>query len=555
LLRYAESVNHRYLMKSLLTLNDHAPSSALEKEPAYTSRKRHVLFVGAGPGQPDLLTVRATRVLESAEVVVYDQLVSPAVLNLINPDAQKIPLSAVLGGSTGRDVGRIIGNCLATHATNSRSVVRLKGGDPTIFARLREEIEPLNEHSISFEIIPGITSATAAAAAAGTPLTSRNVSSSLTIVTGHEAKEKQDTIDYDKLSIQEGTVVIYMGVDKVQHWSDALLKAGRASDTPVTFVSRCSWPDQRIIQTTLAACAADVDLAQLPSPAVAVIGETPLHNPHYDDVKLPLQGCRILVARPVGQADSIINDITRRGGEAMHLPLIEIVPATDTQELKSAITEAWSFDWIVFTSVNGVDHFCRELRRLGRDPRALGTAQIAAIGPTTATALENHGFVCDLIPDRWLSEGFIEAFKQDCDQKRFLLIQAERARDVLRKELIAAGHEVRQVAAYASQATTANQQTAIRMIEQFPVTWILLTSSFIAETAVNVFGTHLHSWKIASISPITSSKLTQLGYPVTAEATEPTMTSLLDSIESWESRHSKDLRCQEIPARKTMPTE
>jgi uroporphyrinogen III methyltransferase/synthase len=542
-------------MKSLLTSNVHVPCSAAEKEPTGPTRKRHVIFVGAGPGQPDLLTVRATRALESAEIVVYDQLVSPAVLNLIKPDAQKISLSEVLGGSTGKDVGRIIGKCLATYATNSRNVVRLKGGDPTIFARLREEIEPLNEHSISFEIIPGITSATAAAAAAGTPLTSRNISSSLTIVTGHEAKEKQDTIDYDKLSIQEGTVVIYMGVDKVHHWSAALLKAGRASNTPVTFVSRCSWPDQRIMQSTLAACAADVDLAQLPSPAVAVIGETPLCNQHHDDVKLPLEGCRILVTRPAGQADSIIDDITQRGGEAMHLPLIEIVPATDTQELKIAITEAWSFDWIVFTSVNGVDHFCRELRLLGRDPRALGTAQIAAIGPATATALENHGFVCDLIPARWLSEGFVAAFKHDRNKKRFLLIQAERGRDVLRKELLAAGHEVRQVAAYASQATTADQQTVVRMIEQFPVTWILLTSSFIAETAISVFGSYLHSWKIASISPITSSKLTQLGYPVTAEATEPTMTSLLDAIESWQRQHSKDSRCQEIPARKTMPTE
>ncbi|MDA7886045.1 uroporphyrinogen-III C-methyltransferase [Pirellulales bacterium] len=542
-------------MKSLLTSNGHLPCSPLEKEAGCTVRNGHVLFVGAGPGQADLLTVRATRSLECADVVVYDTLVSPAVLNLIKHDAQKISLSEILGGSTGKDVGRIIGNCLATYATNNRNVVRLKGGDPTIFARLREEIEPLNEQFISFEIIPGITSATAAAAAAGTPLTSRNISSSLTIVTGHEAKEKQDTIDYEKLSIQEGTVVIYMGVDQVRHWSDALLKAGRASDTPVTFVSRCSWPDQRIIQTTLAACAADIDSAQLPSPAVAVIGETPLRNPYHDDVKLPLQGCRVLVTRPAGQADSVIAEVTQRGGEAMHLPLIEIVPATDTQELKSAITEAWSFDWIVFTSVNGVDHFCRELRLLGRDPRALGTARIAAIGPATATALENYGFVCDLIPDRYLSEGFVAAFKQDPDQKRFLLIQAERGRDVLRKELIAAGHEVRQVAAYATRATTADQHTAIRMIEQFPVTWILLTSSFIAETAVKIFGSRLHSWKIASISPITSSKLTQLGYPVTTEASEPTMTSLLDSIESWQSHRAKDSRCQEIPAGTTMPPE
>jgi uroporphyrinogen III methyltransferase/synthase len=286
-----------------------------------------------------------------------------------------------------------------------------------------------------------------------------------------------------------------------------------------------------------------------------VIGETPLRNPYHDEVKLPLQGCRVLVTRPAGQADSVIAEVTQRGGEAMHLPLIEIVPATDTQELKSAITEAWSFDWIVFTSVNGVNHFCRELRLLERDPRALGTARIAAIGPATATALENYGFFCDLIPDRYLSEGFVAAFKQDSNKKRFLLIQAERGRDVLRKKLVAAGHEVRQVAAYASRATTADQDTVIRMIEQFPVTWILLTSSFIAETAVKIFGSRLHSWKIASISPITSSKLTQLGYHVTTEASEPTMTSLLDSIESWQSHRAKDSRCQEIPAGTTMPPE
>ena len=542
-------------MKSLLTSNGHVTYSPLGKEPGSTTCNGHVIFVGAGPGQPDLLTVRATRALEQANVVIYDQLVSPAVLNLIQPDAQKISLAEILDGSTGKDVGQIIGKCLAQHATDSRNVVRLKGGDPTIFARLREEIEPLNKYSISFEIIPGITSATAAAAAAGTPLTSRNISSSLTIVTGHEAKEKQDTIDYDKLAIQEGTVVIYMGVDQVQHWSNALLKAGRAPDTPVTFVSRCSWPDQRIIETTLSSCAADIDVARLPSPAVAVIGETPLCNPHHDDDKRPLQGCRILVTRPAGQADSVIADVTQRGGEAMHLPLIEIVPATNTQELISAITEAWSFDWIVFTSANGVDHFCRQLRLLHRDPRALGTAQIAAIGPATASALENHGLVCDLIPDRWLSEGFVAAFNQDREKKRFLLIQAERGRDVLRKELIAAGHEVRQVAAYKSQPTTTDRRTTIRMIEQFPITWILLTSSFIAETAVSIFGNQLRSWKIASISPITSSTLIQLGYPATVEAREPTMESLLDSIVSWQSHHSKDSGCQEFPARKTMPAE
>ena len=275
---------------------------------------------GAGPGQPDLLTIRAIRALEQADIVVHDQLVSPAILNLIPPHTKRILLSEILEQSTGSDTGLILGTYLADCAVNGYNVVRLKGGDPTIFARLREEIEPLIKRSISFEIVPGITSATAAAAAAVTPLTSRNISSSLTIVTGHEAKEKKETIDYENLSIREGTVVIYMGVEQAQNWSNALLKAGRSSDTPVTLVSRCSWPDQRIVETTLGSCATDIDIEKLPSPAVAMIGETPMRNPKPNTRVPPLQGCRLLVTRPAGQAGPVIADIARRGGEAMHLP-------------------------------------------------------------------------------------------------------------------------------------------------------------------------------------------------------------------------------------------
>ena len=547
--------NLRYQMKSPVDPPDNNTDCPVVSEADYAQHSGHVLFVGAGPGQPDLLTVRAIRALEQADVVVHDQLVSPAVLNVIQPSAEKILLSEILERSSGNDTGLTLGNYLAGRAANGHTVVRLKGGDPTIFARLREEIEPLIEHSISFEIIPGITSATAAAAAAVTPLTSRSVSSSLTIVTGHEAKNKKETLDYENLSIQEGTIVIYMGVEQAQHWSNAILKAGRSPDTPVTLVSRCSWPDQRIIQTTLGSCASDIDIANIPSPAVALIGETPMSSPKRKQHVSPLQGCRLLVTRPVGQAGPVIADITQRGGEAIHLPLVDIVPASDPRDLETAVDNAWSFDWIVFTSVNGVDHFCRQMRLQELDPRVLGSVQLAAIGPATKKALEEQGFVCDLVPDMFLSEGFVQALNQEGKGQRFLLIQAERGRDVLHKELEAAGHEVTQVAAYASQPTSLDRQTALRMIEQFPVSWILLTSSFIAETAANVFGDHLRTWKIASISPITSLKLTELGYPATVEASEATMKSLLDSIESWQHNHAEASACQEIPAGKTVPTE
>ncbi|MEE2795877.1 MAG: uroporphyrinogen-III C-methyltransferase [Planctomycetota bacterium] len=542
-------------MKSHVDLPIHDSKSPLMKKDGCIQRDGHVLFVGAGPGQPDLLTIRAIRALEQADIVVHDQLVSPAILNLIPPHTKRILLSEILEQSTGSDTGLILGTYLADCAVNGYNVVRLKGGDPTIFARLREEIEPLVEHSVSFEIIPGITSATAAAAAAVTPLTSRSISSSLTIVTGHEAKDKKEALDYENLSIREGTIVIYMGVEQAQHWSDALLKAGRPSDTPVTLVSRCSWPDQRIIQTTLGSCALDIDMAKIPSPAVAMIGETPMRNPKPNTRVPPLQGCRLLVTRPAGQAGPVIADIARRGGEAMHLPLIDIVPASDPKELQSAVNEAWAFDWIVFTSVNGVNYFCKQMRLQELDPRALGSAQIAAIGPATKQALEEQGVICDLVPESFHSEGFVQALHQRGKKQRFLLIQAERGRDVLRTELEAAGHEVKQVAAYASQPISSNQETAHRMIKQFPVNWILLTSSFIAEAAVNIFGEYLRSWKIASISPITSSKVCELGYSVTVEANEATMKSLLDSIESWQKNHITDSRCKGIPTGKTVPAE
>ena len=189
------------------------------------------------------------------------------------------------------------------------------------------------------------------------------------------------------------------------------------------------------------------------------------------------------------------------------------------------------------------------------DPRALGSAQIAAIGPATKQALEEQGVICDLVPESFHSEGFVQALHQRGKKQRFLLIQAERGRDVLRTELEAAGHEVKQVAAYASQPISSNQETAHRMIKQFPVNWILLTSSFIAEAAVNIFGEYLRSWKIASISPITSSKVCELGYSVTVEANEATMKSLLDSIESWQKNHITDSRCKGIPTGKTVPAE
>jgi len=487
-----------------------------------------VIFVGAGPGEPDLLTTRAINRLKAADVVVHDQLVPQAVLQLTGSPC--LPISRLLSGNRSTsDPGKQIGNWLADLASPGRVVVRLKGGDPTVFARLSEELEPLTERNIPFEIVPGVTAATAAAASAAVPLTSRETASSLTIVTGHEAALKQEAIDYSSLAAVTGTIVIYMGIEQSPHWSEAFLRAGRPADTPVTLVSRCSWADQQIVATTLAECATAIRDAALPAPAIAIIGSHPAGRPVASH--RPLAGVRLLVTRPAGQGDQLIEAISQRGGEAVHLPLIEIGPAPEPAAVEAAIASAWSFDWIIFASMNGVRAFHSCLRNSGRDARALGTARLAAIGPATREALEACGLTCDLMPDCYRSEGILEAISDSVPQGRFLLVRADKGRDLLRQELEARGHQVEQVAAYSSRPVPTIDSEAQRTLQQFPCDWIVLTSSSIATAAVQLFGDQLTDWKIASISPVTSATLIAAGFPPTVEADEATTTSLLAAIE------------------------
>lgn len=488
-----------------------------------------VIFVGAGPGEPDLLTTRAINRLKTADIVVHDQLVPQAVLHLT--ESLCLPLSQLPNDNRSTsDPGRQIGRWLADLATPGRVVVRLKGGDPTVFARLSEELEPLTERGIPFEIVPGVTAATAAAASAAVPLTSRENASSLTIVTGHEAAAKEGPIDYGSLATVTGTIVIYMGVEQSPHWSEAFLRAGRPADTPVTLVSRCSWADQRIVSTTLADCAEAIRRAALPAPAIAIVGSHPAGRPVVN--RRPLAGSRLLIARPAGQGAELIEAISRRGGETVHLPLIEIGPSPEPAAVEAAIASAWSFDWIVFASVNGVRAFHSYLRNTGRDARALGTARLAAIGPATRAALEACGLSCDLTPDCYRSEGVLEAIGDSVPRGRFLLVRADRGRDLLRQELEARGHEVDQVAAYSSQPVLTLDSEAQRTLRRFPCDWIVLTSSSMATAAVRLFGDQLHRWKIASISPVTSATLITAGFPPTVEADEATTTSLLTAIEA-----------------------
>lgn len=511
-------------------------SSTPDSADAPPPRAGSVLFVGAGPGDPELLTLRAVEALKRADAIVYDTLVpGDVLLTAVGARAQCLPVPR-----DSRDPGEATGRLLAQLAAGGLTVVRLKGGDPTVFGRLSEEMAPVREAGIPIEIVPGVTAAVAAAAAAGIPLTSRSAASSLTILTGHEAVEKRESIDFHSLAALPGTLAIYMGVEQVERWSQALLAAGRPADTPVTIVSHCSWPDQRIACSTLARCTADFERHNWPTPAVAIVGEVAQTIAPIDAPRGPLAGRRILLTRPRGQADDLSALIRAAGGSCLHVPVIDIGPPPSWQPVDDAIRRADTFDWIVFASTNGVRSFVGRMRACRLDGRALGTARLAAIGPATRAELERSGLVCDLTPELFRSESIAEELGRMTAPARFLIVRANRGRDVMRTHLESCGHHVTEICGYSSRPVEALGPAASAAIAQAPVDWITVTSSLIAESVVRLFAGQLDRWKIASISPVTSATLRGRGVAPTVEAPAAVGESLVAAMTEWERSRNSD---------------
>jgi len=488
------------------------------------SRTAVVVFVGAGPGAADLVTVRGVAAVRSADVVVHDRLVPAALLGLIPPHVERVYIDR--SDPADHDPGQSTGELLVRLAAAGRRVVRLKGGDPTVFARLAEELGPLQRAGVAVEIVPGVTAATAAAAAAGIPLTSREVASSLTIVTGHEASGKTTAVDFAALAAVPGTMAVYMGVEQIGDWSRLMLAAGRPGDTPVLAVSRCSWPDQWTATSTLAACAGDARSQGWRSPAVLIVGQVAAAAHGRE----PLAGRPVIVTRPPGQEMELVAMIRAAGGWPVHVPVIGITDPPSWAPLDDALGRLDTQDWIVFTSVNGVRGFVARLRRLGRDVRSLGTARLAAIGPATSAELEAVGLVCDLVPPDHRSEGLLAAFTDQPRGSRFLLVRATAGRDLLPRGLLAQGHHVEEVAAYASEPRAAIDDGARAATAVSDAAWITVTSGGIVEAAVKLFGGRMRGWRIASLSPVTSVALRRFGLEPTVEAAEPSMAALVAAI-------------------------
>jgi uroporphyrinogen III methyltransferase/synthase len=491
-----------------------------------------VYLVGAGPGDPGLLTLRGAACLRQAQVVVYDYLVDPAVLALAPPEAEKVCLGQ---HGTGRMIEQDeVNRMLVEYHRRGATVVRLKGGDPSIFGRGAEETAALDAAGIPWEVVPGVTAAVAAAGYAAIPITHSQLASAVAVVTGRERGCKHaPALDYAALARFPGTLVFYMGVTTAAEWSTALMAAGKPPQTPVAIVRRCTWTDQRTFRCTLGTVAETIAAESLRPPAVIIVGEVVDLAPAASwFTARPLFGRRVLVTRPRHQAAGLAEPLAELGAEVHLQPVIEIGPPADWAPVDAALKGLDQFAWLVFSSANGVSYFLDRLESVHGDLRRLGAVKLAAIGPGTAEELQRYRLQADLVPGEYRAEALADALARDAAGKRFLLIRASRGRAVLGERLQAVGAVVREVVAYQSTDLSAPDAAIARQLAERKIDWITVTSSAIARSLVRLFGADLKKARLASISPVTSETLVEAGFPPQAEASEYTMPGLAQAIAS-----------------------
>lgn len=498
-----------------------------------------VWLVGAGPGDPSLITWRGARILEGAEVVLHDALSHPGLLELC-PQAEIINVGKRFGQPSAAQPD--ITARLIELARAGKRVVRLKGGDPLLFARGAEEALALAEAGIPFEIVPGIASPLAASAYAGISLTHRDLSSSVTFITGSDREgEEWSPEAWRKLATATGTICVFMGMRRIEAITQAIIDGGRDASTPVAVVQWAARPNQRVVRGTLADIAARVRQCGATNPAIIIVGDvvTLRDAMAWFDTQ-PLFGKRILIPRPLHQARDTAWAVRERGAEPVVAPAIRIGPAPDPAALERAVREAGSYDWVVFTSANGVDRFFEVVDSLELDARVFGAAKLAVIGPRTGAALRARGLRPDLIAREYVAESLVADLLAQAPSGRpgrVLLARAKVARDVVPEQLRAAGADVTVVAAYETHPVRGEE--AERLVEsvRHGVDVVLFTSSSMVTSLVEALGPEapglLGKLTVACIGPITADTARALGVRVDVLAPRYTVEALLDELSSW----------------------
>lgn len=493
-----------------------------------------VYLVGAGPGDPGLLTVRARELLQSCDDVVYDALVSEELL------------AAELGGrSIGRHfVGKRGGGTsvrqeeidalLVRLAREGRRVVRLKGGDPFVFGRGGEEAQALERAHVAFEVVPGVTAGIAGPAYAGIPVTHRGVATSVTFVTGHEDPGKAATgADWGALARSGATLVLYMGVRTLPDIARQLIEGGRSADTPAAVIERATYPTQRVIIGTLSTIVDRAREANVTAPAITIVGDVVrLREEIAWFERRPLAGKRIVVTRARAQASALSVRLRELGAEVTEMPAIRI-EALDPAPLYRALDTLGRYAWLMFTSQNAVELVWRSMRERGLDVRSFAHVRVAAIGRTTADALLAHGIAADVVPERFVAESLVEALRsrEDIAGMRVLLARAADARDVLPRALHEMGAQVDEIPIYRTMLDGNGAELIASRLREGAVDLVTLTSSSTARFFVDAVGREAARMApVASIGPVTSATAKTLGLHVAVEAEESTIAGLVAAV-------------------------
>ena len=486
------------------------------------AKKGMVYLIGAGPGDPTLFTIKGIKALSRADAVVYDNLVNPLLLRYAKDSAKLIYAGKQAGiHSMSQDE---INKVLIQLAKEGLIVARLKGGDPFIFGRGGEEALALAEEGISFEIIPGITSAISVPTYAGIPLTHRRYSSSVTFVTGHEDPLKKDSfVCWKSIAGCGGTIVILMGVGNLEKIKKRLIKEGLSAETPFAIICNGTLPTQKVVQGRLSDMDTLAKEEHVKAPAIVVIGNVvKLREQISWFEKKPLFGKKIIITRPEEQADELFYPLMDAGADCILFPTIKIAAAEEVSLLDKAINELQKYDWIIFTSANGVRFFFDRIKELNKDARIFGNSKICAIGPKTAEALRNRFIVPDLVPEEYRSEDIVRCFSRiQIKGKRFLIPRADNARDLLPKELRKMGAKVDVVTAYRNILPEIEEQKREKirqMIIKEEVDLVIFTSPStfynflklvdISEEKAKNYFKHIN---IACIGPVTAGAIKRAG--------------------------------------------
>ncbi|KKM08728.1 HemD protein [Clostridiales bacterium PH28_bin88] len=498
--------------------------------------KGKVYLVGAGPGDPKLITLKGLDCIRQSQVVVYDRLVSPKLLGYARPDAELI----YVGKSPERHTlpQDEINQLLIIKAKEGLIVTRLKGGDPFVFGRGGEEAQALRQHGIPFEVVPGITAAVAVPAYAGIPVTHRDFSSSVYIVTGNEDPTKNDSmLAWDKIATGAGTLVFLMGMANLPHICQRLMEFGRDPQTPVALIRWGTRPEQRTLVGTLENVVERAQAAEFKHPVIIVVGEVvKLREQLQWFERKPLFGRRVVITRARTQAGEFAERIEALGGEAWEFPTIDIAPPTDFGPLDRAVQEVRQYNWIVFTSVNGVESFFDRLRQLEKDIRDLCGIRLCAIGPKTREALESYGLRIEYMPEEYVAEAVVEKFRsENMHGKRVLLPRADIARKLLPEALREMGAIVDEVVAYRTIKGRGDTQRLKEMLRGGSIHAVTFTSSSTARNFVDMLGREeapslLSGVTVACIGPITADTARAYGLPVHVIAEEYTIEGLTRAL-------------------------